>query len=194
MPAPVLQHGQLTLQTDSSSCGVCVCYTVDEIASRSLNLRHTPFCVDDFRAWMTYALTQASTTCHVWIKQFLEKHNMGKPGLPNASNNCWFNSVVQCIQSIVSCSSTTKCLQMHSHTGLNNWLKTLLRTFALRMRFFKTFSLQFVRVWAGIPSLSGMSQSFSCSMTSKHSYKVLVLYLSFSLKLTKRVEVAEQIV
>ena len=78
--------------------------------------------------------------------------------------------------------------------ALNNWLKTLLRTFALRMRFFKTFSLQFVRVWAGIPSLSGMSQSLSCSMTSKHFYKVLVLYLSFSLKLTKRVEVAEQIV
>jgi len=37
-----------------------------------------------------------------------------------------------------------------------------------------------------------MSQSFSCSMTSKHFYKVLVLFLSFSLKLTKRVEAAEQ--
>jgi len=50
MPAPVLQHGELTLQTDSSSCGVCVCYTIGEIASRSLNLGHAPFCVDDVRA------------------------------------------------------------------------------------------------------------------------------------------------
>ena len=36
------------------------------------------------------------------------------------------------------------------------------------MRFLKTFSLQFVRVWAGIPNLSGMWQNCSCSVTSKH--------------------------
>ena len=50
--AVVLQHGQLTLQSDSTSCGVCVCYTMDEIESRSMHLRHAPFCVNDFRAWM----------------------------------------------------------------------------------------------------------------------------------------------
>jgi len=113
----VLQHGQLTLQSDSSSCGVCVCYTIDEIASLSLNLRHAFFCVDDFCAWMAYALTQASTTCHIWIQQFLENHNVAKPGLPNASNNCGFNSVVQGIQSIVSCSSMRKSLQTDIYTG-----------------------------------------------------------------------------
>jgi len=128
---PVLQHGQLTLQTDLSSCGVCVPYTIDEIASRSLNLHHAPFCVDDFRAWMAYALTQASTTCHIWIKQFLENHNIAKPGLPNASNNCWFNSVVQGIQSIVSCSSTRKSLQMDSHTGPS--LEQLVEDLALKI-------------------------------------------------------------
>jgi len=126
--APVLQHGQLTLQTDLSSCGVCVCYTIDEIESRSLNLRHAHFRLDDFRVWMAYTLTQASTTCHIWIKQFLENHNIAKPGLPNALNNCWFNSAVQGIQSTVSCSSMrspSKWIAIQA-LRLNNLLKTLL--------------------------------------------------------------------
>ena len=97
--------------------------------------------------------------------------------MPNASNNYWFNSVVQEIQSIVSCSSMRKCLQ--NAQPYRPFACSLLSTFVLRIRFLKTFSLQFVRVWPRIPSLSGMSQNFSCFMTGLLKWRTAVRIRTF---------------
>ena len=72
---PALKVDHMVEQKDSSSCGGCVCYTADAIASNILEVHHSDFHAGDCRMWILFALVQHSKRCHMLINTFLQnKH------------------------------------------------------------------------------------------------------------------------
>jgi len=85
--APALKVDLVVEQKDSSSCGACVCYTADAIASNILEVHRSDFHADDYRMWIHFALVQHSKRCQMLIKTFLQNEHYAEFGLTNVGNN-----------------------------------------------------------------------------------------------------------
>jgi len=114
---PALKVDHMVEQKDSSSCGACVCYTADAIASNILEVHHSDFHADDYRMWILFALVQHSKRCHKLIKTFLQNEHYAEIGLTNFGNNCWFNSVLQAVQRLLPRSGRREMIQRYAEDG-----------------------------------------------------------------------------
>ncbi|CAK8676875.1 unnamed protein product [Clavelina lepadiformis] len=97
-------------QRDSSSCGVCVCITVDAICSKNL-LNAAKADINDFRCWIIYSLFVEALNSDVRLFLAAKSSILElKFGLPNVGNSCWFNCMVHAIIFLIDNQYITKSL------------------------------------------------------------------------------------
>ena len=70
---PLLKTDRLVFQSDTSSCGACVCCTIDVVAAGILKRHMRPFTVE-YRMWVVYALWQNSATCNAQLESFCKNN------------------------------------------------------------------------------------------------------------------------
>ena len=104
---PKFEEKCLVKQLDSSSCGVCVCMSVELLcASITDNIRinepieqHSHL---SYRHWIVYNLF-AKSTRYSSLLDNVEKVSFQNVtvGLPNVGNSCWFNVVIQAVTAMI---------------------------------------------------------------------------------------------
>ena len=93
------------IQPDNSSCGVCLCMAADMICRTNTLTAHIKLdkrTISDYRNWIIYFLFVNCISCSVHLVK--PANDILKDiivGLPNIANNCWFNSVVQAVVSVI---------------------------------------------------------------------------------------------
>jgi len=129
---PLLKTDRLVFQSDTYSCGACVCYTIDAVAAGILKRHIKPFRVNEYRMWVVYAIWQNSATCNLQLKKFLQNKKSSNVGLPNFSNNCWYNAALQAVQCLLLRGDDTERKAEYSQSSVEGILWSLVHNIALK--------------------------------------------------------------